>query len=310
MKSPKMILAGGSGYVGGLLTRYFETIGWECLVLTRSQPCSEKEVQWDGETRGGWERILEEADVLINLCGKSVNCRYHARNRKELMDSRIKPTRLLGEAMKDLKNPPRVWMNASTATLYRHTFGEAWNENGETGSHSDAKDAYSIELAKAWEEAFLESVPSFTRPVLLRTAMVLGTGDDHNNVLRVLSSLTRCGLGGKMGLGRQYVSWIHEQDLCRSIEWIFSHSDIQGPVNVCSPNPLPNQEMMKILRAEFNRPLGLSAPKWALELGAFFLRTETELIIKSRRVIPGKLTEAGFRFAFSDFKQAVADLVA
>jgi len=308
MKTNKIIIAGGSGYMGNLLTVFFEAKGWECRVLTRGKPTTSKEIQWDGIHRGEWEQALEGADILMNLCGKSVNCRYHARNRKILMDSRIIPTRLLGEVLKDLKTPPKIWMNASTATLYRHTFGDAWTESGEIGSHPDAKDGFSIELAQAWEDAFLESVPKGVRPLLLRSAMVLGKGNDPNNVLRVLGNLTRFGLGGKMGHGRQYVSWIHEQDLCRAIEWLIDHPEIEGPVNISSPNPLPNQKMMKELRKQFHRPFGLPAPAWALELGAIFLRTETELIIKSRRVIPGKLLKKGFQFGFPEFKQAVEDL--
>ncbi|MDA3872605.1 MAG: TIGR01777 family oxidoreductase [Kiritimatiellae bacterium] len=309
MKKKRMILAGGSGFVGGLLTAYFEERGWTCVVLTRHVPRSFREVQWDGVHRGDWEACLEDADVLVNLCGKSVNCRYHARNRRELMESRLLPTRLLGEVVAELSTPPEVWIQASTATLYRHTFGSPWDENGDIGAHPDAKDAFSIELATAWEDAFLATVPDAVRPVLLRSAMVLGRGNDHNNVLSVLRRLTRYGLGGKMGHGRQYVSWIHERDFCRAVDWVISHSEVEGPVNVCSPNPLPNHEMMRILRQQLSRPLGVPAPAWVLELGAFFLRTETELIIKSRRVIPGRLQKEGFEFEFPDFSSAVDELI-
>lgn len=309
MKSKRMILAGGSGFVGGLLTSYFEELGWDCVVLTRHRPQSAREVQWDGVHRGDWESGLEGADVLVNLCGKSVNCRYHSRNRRELMDSRLDPTRLLGEVMAELNTPPGVWIQASTATLYRHTFGDPWDETGDIGAHPDAKDAFSIELATAWEDAFRDAVPAGARPVLLRSAMVLGRGNDHNNVLSVLGRLTRFGLGGKMGHGRQYVSWIHERDFCRAVDWIMAHSEVEGPVNVCSPNPLPNHRMMRILRRHLRRPVGIPAPARALELGAFLLRTETELIIKSRRVIPGRLLNEGFEFEFSDFSKAVEDLM-
>jgi uncharacterized protein (TIGR01777 family) len=308
MNARRMVLAGGSGFVGGLLTSYFEAQGWECVVLTRHRPQSAREVQWDGVNRGDWEQCLEGAEVLVNLCGKSVNCRYHARNRRELMESRLLPTRLLGEVMAELEVPPVLWIQASTATLYRHTFGEPWDEKGEIGAHPDAKDAFSIELATAWEAAFLDSVPAGVRSVLLRSAMVLGRGDDHNNVLGVLRRLTRFGLGGRMGHGRQYVSWIHEHDICRAVDWVISHTEVEGPVNVCAPHPLPNHQMMRILRRQLHRPLGLPAPARALELGAVFLRTETELIIKSRRVIPGKLQAGGFEFEFPEFSQAVKDL--
>ncbi|MDF3128693.1 DUF1731 domain-containing protein [Kiritimatiellaeota bacterium B1221] len=309
MKKKKMILAGGNGYIGHLLADYFQDKGWECVVLTRRLTGSPREVLWDGKSEGEWIQVLEGGEVLINLCGKSVNCRYHSRNRKELMDSRIQPTRLLGKVLGDLQNPPEVWMNASTATLYRHTFGDPRDEKGEIGSHPDAKDAFSIELAEAWEKAFVESVPEGVRPVMLRSAMVLGRGDDANNVLGVLRRLVRCGLGGKMGHGRQFVSWIHERDFCRAVEWIISHPGLEGPVNLAAPHPLPNREMMGILRARLHRPLGLPASAWMLEWGAFFLRTETELIIKSRRVIGGKLEAGGFVFTYKHFEDAVADLL-
>ena len=228
MKMKRMILAGGSGFMGGLLAAHFEERGWKCMVLTRNRPRSDRDVQWDGVHRGDWEACLEGADVLVNLCGKSVNCRYHRRNRRALMDSRLVPTRLLGEVLAEVRNPPQLWLQASTATLYRHTYGEPWDEDGDIGAHPDAKDAFSIELATAWEDAFHDAIPAGIRPVLLRSAMVLGRGNDLNNVLSVLRRLTRFGLGGKMGHGRQYVSWIHEKDFCRALERIIAQSELVG----------------------------------------------------------------------------------
>ena len=309
MKGPKMVIAGGSGYMGGLFTRYFEERGWECVVLTRHPSHPVRDVYWDGETRGKWENALEGMGVLINLCGKSVNCRYHKKNRKKLLESRVLPTRLLGKAVSEMKQPPGLWIQASTATLYRHTFGEPWQEDGEIGSHPDAKDAFSIDLATTWEKSFLETIPPGVRPLLMRSAMVLGRDKNPNNVLGVLRKLTRLGLGGRMGHGRQFVSWIHEQDLCRAVEWSIDHPALSGPVNFAAPQPLPNREMMAMLRETLGRPFGLSAPEWLLEMGAYFLRTETELIIKSRRVIPGALSTSGFRFEFPSFQQALADLL-
>lgn len=305
----RIVIAGGSGFLGRVLTRYFEGQGDEVRVLTRRAPRHPREIRWDAPHRGDWESCLEGADVLVNLCGLSVNCRYHAKNRRRLMESRLLPTRLLGEALRDLRQPPGVWMNASTATLYRHTFGDPWDESGEIAAHPDAKDAYSIELATAWEREFFQAVPHGVRPVALRCAMTLGRGKDHNNVLTVLRRLVRLGLGGTMGHGKQFVSFIHEEDLCRAVAWIVDHPRLEGAVNLCAPTPLPNREMMTILRRQLGMPFGLPAPAPLLELGAFFLRTETELILKSRRVIPGKLTADGFRFAFPDFQSTAADLL-
>ncbi|MBD2713033.1 NAD-dependent epimerase/dehydratase family protein [Limnospira platensis] len=219
----RIVIAGGSGFLGGVLTRYFEGRGDEVRVLTRRPPRHPREIQWDAQHRGDWESCLEGADVLVNLCGLSVNCRYHAKNRRRLMESRLLPTRLLGEALRDLRQPPGIWMNASTATLYRHTFGDPWDESGEIAAHPDAKDAFSIELATAWEREFFQAVPHGVRPVALRCAMTLGRGKDHNNVLTVLRRLVRHGFGGTMGNGKQFVSFIHEEDLCRAVAWIVDH---------------------------------------------------------------------------------------
>lgn len=332
----KIILAGGSGFLGKLLARYFIAHDWQVVILTRAKPALEtgKEpvsttgpdcrlearqhvgdapeapgcVEWDGSSLGDWTAALEGADAVINLAGRSVNCRYHARNRRLMLDSRVNATRILGEAIARCARPPRAWLNFSTATIYKHTYGPAWDETGEIGAAPEAKDAFSIEVATAWERAFNEAVTPRTRKVALRSAMVFGLSDDANNVYRVLQRLVRFGLGGRMGSGRQFVSWIHETDFCRAIEFLIEREEISGPVNLAAPNPLTNSEMMRVLRQVLGMPIGLPATEWMLEIGAFFLRTETELIIKSRRVVPGRLREAGFNFEFSHLEHAIRDL--
>ena len=308
MKS-KIVLAGGSGFLGQTMAKYFETQGLEAVILTRCSDLTSlagRGVPWDARTPGEWQAELEGAAAVINLTGKSVNCRYDKKNRKEILDSRLNSTRVLGEVIARCIRPPAVWLNASTATIYRYSFGAAWDEEGEIGATPEAKDAFSIEVAKAWEGALQGARTPSTRKVALRMAMVLGTG--KNSVFPMLRRLTRLGLGGRMGNGRQYVSWIHEVDCCRAVEWLLGHDDIHGPVNVAAPNPVPNAEMMKSLRDICKVPIGLPASNWMLEVGAFLLRTETELIIKSRKVIPGRLLEAGFRFQFPDIKAAFDDL--
>jgi uncharacterized protein (TIGR01777 family) len=249
---------------------------------------------------------LDGASAVVNLAGKSVNCRYNARNRREILDSRIDSTRALGEAISRCAAPPAVWLNASTATIYTHTFGHPWDESGETAATLEAKDAFSVEVAKAWERALDEFHTPATRKVALRMAMVLGHG--KNSVFPTLRRLVRLGLGGKMGHGRQFVSWIHESDYCRAVEWLITRNDIRGVVNLAAPNPLPNAEMMTTLRRVCGVPFGLPATQWMLEAGAFLLRTETELIIKSRRVIPRRLLESGFQFEFPRIQEAFEDL--
>jgi uncharacterized protein (TIGR01777 family) len=307
----RIILAGGSGFLGGALAKHFSALGWNVVVLTRfpkSRTDGVREVGWDARTLGDWAREFDGATAVINLTGRSVDCRYNTKNRREIMDSRVDSTRVVGEAIAGCENPPRIWLNSSTATVYKHTFGKPHDESSrEMDSAKDAKDAFSVEVAQAWERALNEAVTPRTRKVALRTSMVLGLG--KNSVFPVLRRLTRFGLGGKQGSGKQFVSWIHEEDFCRAIEWIISHDELAGPLNVCAPNPLTNAEMMKTFRQVCGAPFGLPATEWMLEIGAFFLRTETELIFKSRRVVPGRLLESGFQFRFPFFRDAILALL-
>jgi uncharacterized protein (TIGR01777 family) len=309
MNTTRIILAGGSGLLGKALSRHFTDLGQEVVVLTRTpnqMANGVRKVTWDGETLQQWTRELENAAAVINLAGRSVNCRYHTRNRREILESRIHPTRVLGEAIARCAKPPRVWLNASTATIYKHTFGPAWDEAGDIGATLAAKDEFSVEVAMAWERAFAAARTPATRKVALRTAMVLGQG--RNSVFPVLRRLVRSGLGGRMGSGRQFVSWIHEADFCRAIDWLRQREDFNGVVNLAAPNPATNEEMMSTLREVCHRPFGLPAAGWMLEIGAFFLRTETELIIKSRRVVPKWLLASGFQFRFPELREALREL--
>ncbi len=305
----KIILAGGSGFLGQVLADYFAAKGMEVIVLTRNPRLRAdgiREERWDGETVGDWEKELAGARALINLAGISVNCRYHAQNRKLMLDSRLNSTRVLGEAIARCVNPPPVWLNSSTATIYKHNFGPAWDETGAIGGCAEAKDIFSIHIATEWERVFNEASTPRTRKVALRSAMVLGHG--RNSVLPNLLRLARLGLGGSLAGGRQFVSWIHQEDFCRAVEWIIEHEKLHGPVNLAAPNPVPNGEFMATIRKACRAPFGLPASRWMLEIGAFVLRTETELIIKSRRVVPGKLLADGFSFKFPRLKHAIEDL--
>lgn len=306
----QIILAGGSGFLGGVLADYFAAKEKEVVILTRhprQREDSIREVHWDGETVGDWLAELEGARALINLAGVSVNCRYHARNRKLMLDSRLNPTRVLGEAIARCANPPPVWLNSSTATIYKHTFGPAWDETGETGGCPEAKDIFSVHVATEWERVFNEAKTPRTRKVVLRSAMVLGHG--KNSVLPNLLRLARPGLGGTLAGGRQFVSWIHQEDFCRAVEWIIEHESLCGPVNLAAPNPVTNADFMATIRKVCRAPFGLPASRWMLELGAFVLRTETELLIKSRRVVPGKLLAEGFDFRHPRLITALKHLV-
>ena len=305
----RIILAGGSGFLGQVLAEHFLRSGHKITVLTRSPKPARpdiREIKWDADHAEGWARELEGATAVINLTGRTVNCRYNARNRRLILESRVRSTQAIGQAIAQCHNPPAVWLNASTATIYQHTFGPAWDEAGRICGTPEAKDEFSVRVAREWERALNEARTPATRKVALRASMVLGR--DKNSVFPMLCRLAQFGLGGKMGDGRQFVSWIHQADFCRAVEWLIAHKELRGPVNICAPNPLGNAEMMKAFRDVVGMPLGLPAARWMLEVGAFALRTETELILKSRRVIPRLLLESGFAFHFPFLQDALKDL--
>jgi uncharacterized protein (TIGR01777 family) len=307
----KIVIPGGTGQVGTILSRAFLDDGHEVVVLGR-QPQSRpaRAVAWDGETLGDWVAEIDGADVVVNLAGRSVNCRYTSRNRRLIMDSRIRSTRVVGEAIARAVRPPRVWLQASTATIYCHRYESANDElTGILGGTEDgAPDTwrFSIDVATAWERAAREVASPRTRLVLLRSAMTMSP--DRGGVFDVLLGLVRVGLGGRHGNGRQYVSWIHEMDFVRSLYWLIDHDELQGPVNLAAPHPLPNAEFMRALRQAWGAPLGLPATEWMLEMGTFLLRSESELVLKSRRVVPRRLLESGFEFRFPTWPAAAADL--
>jgi uncharacterized protein (TIGR01777 family) len=311
MNKQRIILAGGSGFLGRVLADWLTARGAEVVILTRAPRAGGqvREVSWDARTLGQWQREIEGAEAVINLAGRTVDCRYNAENRRLILDSRVDSTRVLGSAIGLCGTPPRVWLNSSTATIYKHTYGKPNDEaTGMIGATPEAKDEFSIEVAQAWERALDSARTPDTRKIALRSAMVLGSGE--NSVLPMLQRLTRLGLGGRMGNGRQFISWIHERDFCRAVEWLLAQEDFRGPVNLAAPNPVPNAELMRTLRKVCRVPFGLPATKWMLEIGALFLKTETELIIKSRRVVPGRLLAAGFEFEFPHVRGALEDLCA
>ena len=307
-KLNRIILAGGSGLVGRLLTKALMPNGYDITVLTRSPnaAAAAQQMQWDARTLGPWKAELEGAAAVINLTGRSVNCRYNAANRQAILESRVFSTRVLGEAIAQCANPPLAWLNASTATIYKNSYDKLMDENGEIAADKDAKDEFSVEVAQAWEHALNAAPTPGTRKIALRMSMVFTP--EPGSVFRVLRNLVRFGLGGSMGGGRQYVAWIHHEDFCRAIEWLLEHSSMQGPHNIAAPNPVTNRDMMATFRQVCHRPIGLPAARWMLEIGAFLMRTETELMIKSRRVVPGKLLASGFQFLYPTLPGALEEI--
>jgi hypothetical protein len=306
----RIVLAGGSGFLGRILAKHFQQLGHPVSILSRAARSTSRdgirEIAWDARTLGQWVAELDGAHAVINLSGRSVNCRYNLRNRRLILESRVQSTRVIGSAIAKCKAPPLVWLNASTATIYQHTFGPAWDETGIIRASPEANDEFSVFVASEWERAFNETEMPVTRKGALRAAMVLGR--NKNSVFPMLRRLARCGLGGKMGDGRQFISWIHEIDFCRAVEWLLTHNELNGAINLAAPNPVTNEEMMKMFRTMVSIPFGLPAARWMLEIGAFFLRTETELIIKSRRVIPRRLMESGFIFKYPSLRTALENL--
>lgn len=259
---------------------------------------------------GAWAEEVDGADVVVNLAGRSVDCRYTPENRRAILDSRVHSTRIVGEAIAQAKQPPAVWLQASTATIYAHRYDAP---NDETtgligGNEPDAPDtwSFSIDVAKAWEQTLMEANLPHTRRVAMRSAMTMSP--DRGGVFDVLLKLVRFGLGGRASDGRQYISWIHDIDFVRAVDWLIANDSVEGPVNLAAPHPLSNAEFMRMLREAWGTSLGLPASRWMLEFGAFFLRTETELVLKSRRVVPGLLSEHGFEFRFPTWPEAARDL--
>jgi uncharacterized protein (TIGR01777 family) len=308
----KVVIPGGSGQVGTILARHFHRQGHSVTVLSRSpRAVPWRVVPWDAETEGPWTAALEASDICINLTGRSVDCRYHAENRRQMYDSRIVSTRLLNDVIASMNHPPRLWLNASTATIYRHALDRPMDEKtGELGGNeAGAPDTwnFSIKIAKDWEAAFFAGQTPLTRKIAMRSSMTFTA--DKGGVFDVLSKLVRIGLGGPQGSGAQYVSWIHEVDFVRAIELLIADDSLEGPVNICSPNPVTNRDFLRALRAAWRQPVGFPNPAWMIEIGSFLLRTESELVLKSRWVVPTKLVDAGFTFTFPEWPAAARELV-
>ena len=304
MKYNRIILAGGNGYLGGVLAEYYKGLAQEVIILSRKAlPVRDnvKTVVWDGKTEGSWTREIDGADLLVNLCGKNVNCRYTKKNREEIFASRNVPTRLLNLVVSKMERPPKVWINITSATIYRHAEDHVQDEY--TG---EIEYGFSIEVCKQWEAVFFETETPQTRKVALRMGIVLGRND---SAFPRLLNLVKCGLGGRQGDGEQYMSWIHEHDAARSTEWILDHAELDGLINCVAPGAIKNAAFMQLLRKAYGIPFGLPSPQWLLEIGMLLIGSETELILKSRWVAPGRLLDSGFKFQFAEASHAIHDIL-
>ncbi|SIQ51752.1 TIGR01777 family oxidoreductase [Chryseobacterium sp. RU33C] len=296
----KIIIAGGTGFLGENLEKHFTEKGNQVYILTRN-PQHKNEILWDAQTIGEWKNYLEKADVLINLTGKSVDCRYNEKNKNEIYSSRIESTRILQKAIDQCSDKPKIWLNASSATIYVHSEKHInTEENGIIG------DDFSMNICKSWETEFFKVENEEIRKVALRTSIVMGK---NGGAFPKLKMITKLGLGGKQGRGTQMVSWIHIEDFCKAVDWIIRHETLSGTVNITAPAPLSNQNMMRKLRNKMKMPFGLNAPVWQLEIASLFMKTETELLLKSRNVYPEKLIKSGFKFLYPEFDEAILNLL-
>lgn len=296
----KIIIAGGTGFLGENLEKHFTEKGHQVYILTRN-PKRKNEIYWDAQTISEWKNCLEKADVLINLTGKSVDCRYHEKNRKEIYSSRIESTRILQKAADQCSDKPKIWLNASSATIYVHSEKHLnTEENGIIG------DDFSMNICKSWEKEFFAVENEEIRKVALRTSIVLG---NDGGAFPKLKMITKLGLGGRQGRGNQMVSWIHIQDFCKAVDWVINRETISGVINITAPAPLSNENMMEKLRKKLKVPFGLNTPVWQLEIASLLLNTETELVLKSRNVYPEKLEQTGFKFSYPELDNAIANLL-
>jgi uncharacterized protein (TIGR01777 family) len=304
MKYKKIILAGGNGYLGTVMANYYKGLTKEVIILSRKAAEAEENITthvWDGINEGDWIEELEGADLLINLCGKNVNCRYTKKNQEEIISSRINPVKLIGRVIGKLKHPPLLWITITSATIYRHAEDHPQDElTGDLGY------GFSIEVCKQWEEEFYNCITPHTRKIALRMGIVLGRRD---GAFPRLSNLVKYGLGGKQGDGKQYVSWVHEQDAAKCTEHLLLHPELSGDINCVAPQPLQNALLMKHIRNAWGIPLGLPAPAWLLGIGARLIGTEVELILKSRWVVPRRLTDSGYTFLFANAEHAIKDIL-
>nr|WP_237179174.1 TIGR01777 family oxidoreductase [Paenibacillus sp. MMS18-CY102] len=288
-------MAGGTGFIGQYLERKYQELGYETLIISR-QP---QHLAWQDTNR--IKEALESAELLINLAGKSVNCRYNDANKEAILRSRTETTAILGQALAGCTNPPPLWLNSSTATIYRDATDRPMTEaTGDIGT------GFSVEVAQTWERALFAFELPRTRQIALRISIVLGA---DGGAMTPYRNLVRYGLGGQQGSGDQRFSWIHIEDLFRIMQFLQQHEELSGVFNCSSPNPVTNRIFMREMRRAMNRRIGLPAAAWMLAVGAFALRTETELITKSRWVMPERLLHEGFVFQFADLDAALADLL-
>ena len=299
-----VVLAGGSGFLGQNLTRFLVKEGYTVVILTRAAErlSAVRSVEWDGRTRGGWMRFVSGAKAVVNLTGRSVNCLHNGKNRREILNSRLDSVRILGEAIRSAERPPKAFIQATSLAIYGDSAERVNDEYAPPGS------GFSAEVCQRWEELIHEIELPNTRRIILRIGFVLGPG---GGVLAPLVQLTKSYLGGSIGNGNQYISWIHVADLNEMFRWSIERPDVQGIYNATSPNPVTNREFMRELRLVLDRPWSPPTPVFAVKLGAkFIMRTEPSLALTGQRCIPRRFLQQGFEFRQPDLAPALRDVLA
>jgi uncharacterized protein (TIGR01777 family) len=300
----KIVIAGGSGSLGSSMIRKYYATETDLIVLTRGKAFQDKNISyvfWDGKSKGAWTAELEGANAVINLTGKSVNCRYTEKNKKEIISSRVDSTKIIGDAIRDCKIPPKVWINAGSAAIFGNGGDIVKTEGSSIGQ------GFSVEVCKAWEKEFNEAVTPATRKIFLRIGMVLQL---DKGVLKPFMNMVKLGAGGKIGSGNQYLTWIHEEDFVNMIEWLIGEESLAGVLHCASPNPVTNSNFMKSLRTVLGMPFGLPTPSVFVRMGALFIGTEAELVLTGRRVVSKVLEERQFPFRFPVLEEALKDILA
>lgn len=302
----KIVLAGGSGHIGTVLCDYFKDKAEEIIILSRGEEAvsgNTRIVKWDGKNAGDWYKELEGADVLVNLTGRNINCRFTEKNKNEILESRVDSVKALSLAITRSTAPPKLWIQCASTGIYDES-----REHATTESDDEAGDDFLAVVCKRWEKTFREYTFHFkdTRRVILRNSMVLGK---KNGAFPRLEKLVRIGLGGKQGTGLQWMSWIHEEDLAGIVEWVISHPDLEGVINCSSPQPLQNKDFMRILRETMRVAIGIPSPTWFLKMGAFVIGTDSGLILKSSWVLPERILKEGYVFRYGNLEKAVKEIV-
>lgn len=296
----KYVIAGASGFIGSALCARLKLSGHEVVALSRSPNPLENVDRvrvWDGRTAGDWIEELETTDVLVNLCGRSIACKWTPENRREIIASRTEPTAILREACRLVSVPPRVWVNSSGIGAYRANLEEPLAEDGPPAT------GFMREITDAWEGALFEGELPGCRRIALRTGVVLGRGGAY----AVFEKLVRRFLGGSAGSGSQWMSWIHLEDLAAMIEWSAS-STVEGPLNAVAPQPMRNRDFMAVLRTVYGRPWSPPAPAFMIRLYGVLGGPDPSLVLDGNRVVPAKALAHGFQFRFPELEPAVRNL--